>query len=144
MFMSLFENQLFSYQHSLIPHVTHWHRYVDDILCLWERLLPLANEFLELLNSFFPSIDFTMEVGEASINFLELTIRNTGEGYAFSIYRNNSATDSYVNDSSFCPWPHKLAAFNWLIYRLVSILMGRSDFEHEVKRILRQTIAVLP
>ena len=49
------------------------------------------------------------------------------------IYRKNSATDSYVNGSSFCLWPHKLAAFNCLIHRLVSIPTGRSDFEPEVE-----------
>ena len=68
--MNLFEHQLFSSQHPLLAHVTYWHRYVDDVLCLWEGPLPLAGKFLELLNSFFPSIDFTMEVGGANHQFL--------------------------------------------------------------------------
>ena len=46
--------------------------------------------------------------------------------------RKTTATNPYGNGSSFCPWPHKLAAFNWLIHRLVSIPMGRSDFEQEI------------
>ena len=48
------------------------------------------------------------------------------------MYRKTTATDSYVNGSFFCPWPHKLAAFNWLIHRLFSIPMSRSDFEQEI------------
>ena len=85
---------------------------VSDVLCLWEGPLFLAGKFLELLNNFFPSINFTMEVGGLTINFLDLTIRLTEEGHTFCIYRKTTATDSYVNDSFFCPWPHKLAAFN--------------------------------
>ena len=61
-FMSLFENTHFSSHHPLLAHITYWHRYVDDVLCLWEGNLPLAGEFLNHLNSFFPSINFTLEV----------------------------------------------------------------------------------
>ena len=45
------------------------------------------------------------------------------------MYKKTTATDFYVNDTSFCPRPHKLAAMNWLIHWLVTIPMGRSDFE---------------
>ena len=72
-----------------------------------------------------------MEVGGLTLNFLDLTIRLTEEGHTFCIYRKTTVTDSYVNGSSFYPWPHKLAAFNWLIHRLVSIPMCRQDFEQE-------------
>ena len=61
-FMSLFENTLFSSHHPLLAHVTYWHRYVDDVLCLWEGPLPLAGKFLNHLNSFLPSINFNLEV----------------------------------------------------------------------------------
>ena len=90
------------------------------------------HKFLELLNRFFPSIISIMEIGGLTINFLDLTIRVTEESHTFCIYRKTTATDSYVNGSSFCPWPYKLVAFNWLIHRLVSIPMGRSDFEEEI------------
>ena len=33
-FMKLFEHQLISSKHPLLPHVTYWHRYVDDCSCI--------------------------------------------------------------------------------------------------------------
>ena len=117
--MSLFENTLFSSHHPLLAHVTYWHRYVDAVLYLYEGPPPVAGEFLNHLNSFFPSIIFTLEVGGSNINFLDLTIRILEGYHTFSIYRKDSATDSTIDGASFCPWPHKLAAFHWYIHRLV-------------------------
>ena len=132
-FMNALENQMFSSRHPLLTHITYWHRYVDDVLCLWEGPLPLADSFLEFVNSLFPSITFTMEVGGMGINFLDLTIQIINGAHTFRIYRKSSSSDSTINGSSFCPWPQKLAAFNSYVHRLVSIPMGRQDFDREVE-----------
>ena len=134
-FMHLYEETLFSSNHILLSHVTYWHRYVDDVLCLWEGHHSLAGNFLNFPNSLFPSIKFTMEMGGESINFLDLTIRNKDGTHAFSVYRKSTVTDSIIDGRSFCPWPHKLAALECYIHGLVSIPMGREDFEAEANRI---------
>lgn len=45
----------------IIPNKAIWHRYVDDILCMWPIDQPLDN-FLLKLNSSVPSIEFTKEI----------------------------------------------------------------------------------
>jgi len=70
-FMEKFELQLFQSSHPLLRHVGVWRRYVDDILCVWHGPGELIEQFLSLLNSFFPSIKFTVEIGGAKINFLD-------------------------------------------------------------------------
>ena len=51
-FMHRSEKSLFLSNHSLLDHVAHWHKYVDDILSLIE-------EFVQFLNNWYPSIQFT-------------------------------------------------------------------------------------
>ena len=88
-----------------------WRRYVDDILCVWHGPGELIEQFLSLLNSFFPSIKFTVEIGGAQIKFLDLTISiSNNNEYTYDIYRKPTTTDITVHGSSFCPLPHKLAA----------------------------------
>ena len=86
--MSLFENKLLSSHHPrLSHHVTYWHRYVDDVQCLWEGSLPFADDVRDLINSCFPSIEFIMKIDGLSINFLEFTIRIANVDHTFSTYR---------------------------------------------------------
>ena len=59
------------------PHILSWHRYVDDILGVWDGPLPALTNLLDYLNSLHPSINFTLEVGGSSINYLDLTISLT-------------------------------------------------------------------
>ena len=60
--MEKFELQLFQSNHPLLRHIGLWRRYVDDILCVWHRPGELIEQCFSLLNSFFPPIDFTIEI----------------------------------------------------------------------------------
>ena len=63
--MNRLENEIFNSNKHVhnIRHVLQY-RYVDDVLCLWSSTLPQLNDFLALINSFYPSIQFTLEIGE--------------------------------------------------------------------------------
>jgi len=119
----------------LTQYVGYWHRYVDDVLCLWTGPVDLLNDFLNFLNSLYPSIKFTLEVGGKIINFLDLSITiNTGK-HEFSIFRKPTYTDITIDGSSYAPPPHKHAAFHSMIHRLVSIPLTPEAFRKEMDTI---------
>jgi len=76
-----------------------------------------------------------VEVGGEKINFLDLTISLDGGGYTYGIYRKPTTTDITVHGSSFCPLPHKLAAYHYYINRLVSIPPTAESYDAEVSTI---------
>lgn len=96
-FMSIFEEKVFNSQCMLLQYIVYWHRYVDDVLCLWTGSPDLLDEFLIFLNSLYPSIRFTLEVGGQSINFLDLTISLHEGKHDFEIYRKPTYTDIVIN-----------------------------------------------
>ena len=119
--MSKFERDLFSSGHEMLSHVFYWYRYVDDILCTWTGHQDLLSEFLMYLNSQYPSIKFTLDIGGSTVNFLDLSISEKDGLIEFGNYRKDTTTDITVHGSSFCPMAHKVAAFNSFIHRMTHV-----------------------
>jgi len=86
---------------------------------------------LELLNSHYLSIKFTLELGGSKINFLDLTISVNDGKHTFSIFRKPTHTDGTIHNSSFHLACHKHAAFLSMIHRLVSVPVSSLSFEKE-------------
>ena len=55
-FMNKFDCELFSSKHRLLPHFIYWHRYVDDVLYLWQGSVQQVSEFFLHLNRRYLSI----------------------------------------------------------------------------------------
>ena len=104
-FMNLLEREVFSSACMLTQYVGYWHRYVDDVLCLWTGPVDQLNNFLDFLNSQYPSIKFTLEVGGKSINFLDLSITLREGKHEFGIFRKSTYTDIAIDGSSYAPPP---------------------------------------
>lgn len=104
-FMNRFERELFASQCMLMQYIGYWHRYVDDVLCLWTGSMEQLQEFFLFINSLYPSITFTLEVGGNSINFLDLSITLFEGKHEFEIFRKPTYTDITIDGSSYCP-PH--------------------------------------
>ena len=51
-----------------------WKRYIDDVLCLWPGSPNDLKIFIDYLNRAHPTIKFTYECSNASVDFLDLTI----------------------------------------------------------------------
>ena len=51
-----------------------WWRYIDDIFFIWEHGEESLEKFLNKLNSFHPTIKFTVEYSKETINFLDVNI----------------------------------------------------------------------
>ena len=107
------ENEIFNFQNSLAVHIDYWFRYIDDILCLRTGSVHLLNYFLSYINSLYPSIKFTLEIGGSQINFLDLMIHNKHSLHNFKIFRKPISTDITIHDSSFHTPSHKHAAFSY-------------------------------
>ena len=77
-----------------------WWRYIDDIFFLWEHGEEKLKEFIEHLNEKHPTIKFTAEWSQTSINFLDVTV---------SVIGGKSATDSYVKPTDCDQYLHFLS-----------------------------------
>ena len=49
-------------------------RYLDDIFCMWTDGLEKLKEFFNYLNSCHPTIKFTMDCSDTTINFLDISV----------------------------------------------------------------------
>ena len=92
-------------------------------------------ELLQVSNSFYPSMKFTIEVGGDSINLLDLGICISNGHHHFGIFIKETVTDTLI-DGSYWPMAHKLAAFNPYVHRLSQIPMNPLEFDKE-KSILK-------
>lgn len=133
--MDRMEHEIFQSDHPLLTYVALWRRYVDDVLCVWTGPNELLQPFLDFINSIYPTIEFTMEVGGTRINFLDLTINIEENKYTFNIYRKPTATDATIHGSSLCPISHKIAAYNYYIHRLVSLPLTPEAITNETQLI---------
>ena len=109
-FLKMLEESLFSSTHCGLDHVIHWWRYVDDVLCLWVGPKNALQDFLTHLHQLYPTIKFSMEVGDNAINYFDLTMSLRNFRHEFNIYRKTTATDTLIPviPSSPCliNWPH--------------------------------------
>ena len=140
-FMNRFENELSTSGHPLTNNINLWVRYVDDVLCLWTGNLADLNLLLDFLNSRYPSIKFTMEVGGESINFLDLNIDITQGEFQFSIFRKPTSTDVAIDGASFCPTSHKHASLHAMVNRLLDIPLNPQSYKKELA-VIKQTFDV--
>ena len=51
-----------------------WKRYIDDVFSLWNRNKEEINSFIELANSYHPTIKFTAEILDTEIIFLDTCV----------------------------------------------------------------------
>ena len=116
--------------------IKYYYRFVDDILCLWLGDREDLSEFLEYINNIHPKINFTLETEQDSkINFLDLTITRVDNKHSFSIYRKPTNTGLILDNLSFHPFSHKMAALNSYVYRALAIPMSVDSLASEIKGI---------
>ena len=120
----------------LYDHVLLWRRYVDDVFCVWNGPDTTLQLFLNLLNSFHPPLQFTLEVGDRLLNFFDITITLKEEPThltpAFDIFRKPSHTGRTIHGFSLHSRTHKLAVYHSMIHRLLSIPLTAASFNKEV------------
>ena len=80
-------------------------RYVDDSHARFKQMYE-ANNFLDILNSIDPKIQFTVETEDENklLNFLDITIQNNLDvKYTFNVYRKEAITNVQIKTNSSVP-----------------------------------------
>ena len=74
-----------------------WLRYLDDIFCIWAEGLERLQEFYQYLNSFHPTIKFTMEFSKEQINFLDVNISQKEGALQTDLYCKSKDTHQFLH-----------------------------------------------
>lgn len=133
LFMGKFETQ-FKNNADYFPRI--WIRYVDDIFAVFDKTKYNIDDFVNQLNSKFPSINFTYEVeNKGQLPFLDTLVIKNGNRLEFDVFRKETNVNSFItNDSNHC-FQHKMAAFNFLVHRLLTFPLNPVRFQLELQNI---------
>jgi hypothetical protein len=96
-----------------------WFHYVDDTFVIWQYGPDKLKDFLQHLNSFHQSIQFTMETeSEGHLPFLDLDIYRRPDGsLGHKVYRKPTHSNLYLNAKSHHHPSNKQAVLSTLIHR---------------------------
>ena len=117
-----------------------WKRYVDDCLSLVSEDFDL-DDFLNFINSFYPSLKFTYEWSKnGKIPFLDILIQNCNTHLKFDIFRKETHSESYLHYFSYASESIKLGLAQSLFlraYRICDQEFLTKEIDH-VKTVLRK------
>lgn len=111
-----------------------WHRYVDDVITIFDTDKCSLDDFIRQLNNLYPSIKFTFETEtDGKLPFLDLLIiKNNNAELEFDIYRKPTANHRFILNSSNHSLQSKLSCFNSMIHRLLSIPLSPDRYTAEL------------
>jgi hypothetical protein len=100
-----------------------WHRYVEGVFAIWPHGQVALKDFLGRLNSRHPNIMFSMELEkDHQLPFLDIMVnRRPDNSLGYSIYRNATHTDRYLQAASHHPPVHKRSVITTLMDRANTI-----------------------
>ena len=118
LYMEFFEKHLLP---DILPPDVIWHRYVDDIVCIWPIHHDLES-FMVNLNNLVPSIKFTREIENNNcLAFLDVMIHRNGRSFKFDVYRKPTNVLSYVHFYSAHHLKTKLSVFSSMFLRALRV-----------------------
>jgi len=71
-----------------------------------------------------------------TINYLDISIHRNNDNMDISIYRKLTCTDTTIQFSSNHPYEHKIAAFRYYIYRMITLPITEKSKQEEWKTVL--------
>jgi hypothetical protein len=99
-------------------HILDYHRYVDDILIIYNENHTNINDTLADFNAINHNIQYTTETQiDNKLNYLDITIENKNNTLTFDIYRKPTTTNSIIHNTSCRPTEHKHSALRYMINR---------------------------
>ena len=84
-----------------------WWRYIDDIFLIWEHGEEKLRNFEETPNEIHPTIKFTAEWSQKSINFLDVTVSLIDSQTETDLYVKHTDSHQYLNSSLCHPYARK-------------------------------------
>lgn len=131
MFMAKLESELVAKK--LMPRF--WRRYVDDIFAITRR--QDLESTLKVLNGLHKNIEFTFEIEkEGKLSFLDILLTRKQNALELEIYRKPTDTSRVIPSTSNHSYQHKMASFNHMIHRMLTLPISQEGLEKESKHIL--------
>ena len=117
-------------------HMTFYNRYVDDILVVYDSMLTTHKSILQYINMIHSNVQLipTQETND-NVSFLDLSISRKLICLARDIYRKPTTTDTTINFLSNHPLEHTLAAYRFLIRRMLTLPLNKERPQEEWKDI---------
>lgn len=120
--------------------IAYYHRFTDDILCLFKDNNRQEGLQEKYLNKIHPNLQFTSEIENIKqINFLDSNIFRDSNKHKFKIYPKPTATDQVIHNISNHPTSHMLAAFHSMVHGLLSIPLSKEHSTSELNIIKQIT-----
>ena len=109
-----------------------WLRYVDDTFILWPHQEDVQI-LLDHVNSFRPSIQFTMEKEQdKKLPILDVLVTRTEQGFRSSVYRKPTFTGQNLNFNSHHPYTVNEGIFRCLQIRAKAISSNTDAYKEEM------------
>jgi sugar diacid utilization regulator len=90
------------------------------------------------INNIHPAVKFTLTHEHNNrINFLDLTIIRHPSKTEINIYRKPTTTDTTINYTSNHPTEHKMAAYRYMVNRMLTLPLTTERRNNEWQKILR-------
>ena len=106
-----------------------WWRYIDDFFFLWEHGEKKLKEIIEHLDEKHPTIKFTAEWSQTSINYLDITVSLIGGKVTADLYMKPTDSHQYLHPSSCHPYHCKKEIPYSQALRLNRICSDPSSFD---------------
>ena len=120
----------------LSGRIISYTRYVDDTFIIFDGTIRQIKNMKKYMNGINKNIQFTLETEvNNKLNFLDLTITKIDKKFQYQIYRKPTTTDLTINAESHHPLSQKMATYNSLVHRLLSIPLEDKDFHEELNTI---------
>ena len=103
-FMTGLENEIFS-DTNVQPLL--WLQYLHDIFCIWTDGLEKLKEFFSYLNSCHPTIKFTMDYSDTTINFLDVSVTKNSTKLSTDLFTKDTDSHQYLHATSCHPYSCK-------------------------------------
>ena len=117
-----------------IPRI--WLRFIDDIFMVWNHTGKELDTFITYLNTFYPTIKFTMETSEFGLPFLDTFIYKDQQ-LKTRVYHKPTDNKQYLLYTSCHPKQHKDAIPYGLLVRAKRICTKNEEFISEARSIIR-------
>ena len=127
LFVGFVEKQIFEQYTDPIPD--YLRRYIDD--CLGTASCPRVKleRFINFVNNFHPALQFTWEISETSVSFLDILVSITGNKLLTSVFYKPTDSHSYLLFSSSHPNHTKRSIPFSQFLRLRRICSEDEDFQ---------------
>jgi hypothetical protein len=118
-------------------HIAYLARYADDIFIIFDATYTLA-ERIDEHNAMYKQLKYKLEIeNNQLINFLDLSVYRTMNGFNFGTYRKPTYADTVIPKSSNHPNRQKQAAFNFLLDKAYNLPITALNRQYEIDLIDR-------